>query len=367
MSGTLFSVEPSPFHDRAAELCCTNAWVRVGRLTLVEVYGAVEAEYWAAKADAALFDLSARRSYRIRGPEAADGLEHLIARRIDALEPGHQLEIAWCGDTGLLIGHGMLCRESPDSFLIVTDEPCLGWIEDTLAGFDCAVSEESRALARLGLQGPAAQAVLEAMGLTLARRLEPMRVVQGGLRGLAIGLSRRDETRFELWAGQDEARVLWDRLMAAGRPLGLKPAGTAAQTVLRLEAGEPRLGVDFTSALAARFPAEMVRPEAVGLEALIDRAKTGYVGQPALAFPTRPSRRLVRLLAETAEPLQGGIIGGHDRQAMGYLTSWGYAPAQGASLAFGWIEGDPAAVAGLVLPPDAGSAGQLRHIGCRIL
>jgi glycine cleavage system T protein (aminomethyltransferase) len=359
-------VEPSPFHDRAAELCRTNAWRRAGRLTLVEVYSAVEEEYWALKAGAGLCDLSGLRCYQILGPEALAGLNHLLARHVAPLKPGHEMDVLWCSDAGAVIGHGTLRRESEDRFVLVTREPCRSWLEDTLAGFDCTLAELTQDVARLGLAGPAARFVLDAMGLTLARQLEPKQFVAGALRGFEIGVARVGAEQFELWTGADEARVLWDRLMTAGKPFGLKPAGLAAQNLLRLERGEPAQGIDFVGALAARLPAEMVRPEALGFEALIDRGKTGYVGQTALARPAPAGRRLVRVIAQTAEPLAGAILAGPDQRAAGYLTASGHIPALGASLAFAWLDRDPKGALGLVLAPDAGSAGQLRLVPCRI-
>jgi glycine cleavage system aminomethyltransferase T len=359
-------VEPSPFHDRAAEQCRTNAWVRVGRLTLVEVYSAPEEEYWALQADAGLTDLSYLRSYRVHGPDALIGVELLITNRFAGQKAGTLIDTLWCSDAGTVIGHGTLLKESEESVQIITREPCRAWIEDTLSDFDCTVSELTQDQARLGLAGPAAQAVLEAMGLSLARQLEPQHFVTGGLRGLELGLLRRSSERFELWTGRGASRVLWDRLMAAGKPFGLKPVGTDAATVMRLQAGETALGVDFMSALAARFAAEMVRPEMLGLDTLVDRAKAGFVGQNALAIPPKPGRRLLRLVAETAQSLRGAIIAGKDQRPVGYLTSSGYAPALGASLAFGWVEtADGTVPQTLVLPPDAGSGGKLRQIPCR--
>jgi glycine cleavage system aminomethyltransferase T len=365
-------IEPSPFHERAAELCRTNAWVRAGRLTLVEVYSAVEEEYWALQADAGLYDLSYLRSYRIQGPEALLGVEHLITGRLAQHKAGELMTTLWCSDAGAVIGHGTVLKESEDAVQIITREPCKAWIEDTLSDFECRVGELTFDQARLGLAGPTGQMVLEAMGLSLARQLQPGQFITGSLRGLELGLMRRGPERFELWTGKAGARVLWDRLMSAGKPLGLKPVGTEAANLLRLQAGEPALGVDFISALTARVAAEMVRPEALGLETLIERSKRGFVGQTALEQLIPPPRRLLRLIAQTTESLKGGIIAGKDQRPVGYLTSSGYAPALGASLAYGWVEtadgpGSPqTAPQGLVLPPDAGSGGKLRQIACRL-
>jgi glycine cleavage system aminomethyltransferase T len=178
------------------------------------------------------------------------------------------------------------------------------------------------------------------------------------------------DSGFELWTTDREARVLWDRLMRAGHALRLKPTGTRARTIKRLEQGEPRQGVDFLSAMTARSWSDAAPPEAALLGALVDReGRTGFVGWQALLAATPSTRRrLVRLSADTAEPINQAIIAGGDEQPLGYVTSAAYSPGQGASLALGWIE-RPVPASGLVLflPPDSGSRGKLRKVPCALL
>ena len=365
----LLAVRPSPFHDRAAEHCLTNAWTREGALTLVEVYTAVEEEYWALSADAGLMDLSGRRAYRIKGPEAEQALEHMLATRIADLAPGQLREVIWCVDTGFIAGQGLILREGTDAFVLVTEEAAGSWIADSVTGFSCGVGDMSHGMARLALVGPAAAAMLEAVGLSVAGKLEPKHFIVGNLRGLALGLARTGEQAFELWTVEAEARVLWDRVFRAGKPLGLKPVGTAARTLLRLEAGQPRLGVDYQSALRAASWAEAVMPEAVGLSACVDlTGRGGFVGRQALTAAPEPIRRLVRLSANTAEPIGQAILAGPDQKPLGYVTSSGYSPGTGSSVAFGWVE-LPTEINGLmlVLPPHAASRGKVRRIDCAIL
>ena len=365
----LLAVRPSPFHDRAAELCLTNAWTREGALTLVEVYSALEEEYWALAADAGLTDLSARYVYRLKGPEVEAALDHLLATRTGDMQPGQCRPVLWCIDAGFVAGEGLLLREGPEAFVIVTEEPASGWITDSIAGFACALGDMSGGMARLGLTGPAAFGVLEAMGLSQAAKVELAHFIVGNLRGLPIGLARTHETGFELWTSEAEARVLWDRLMRAGQPVGLKPAGTLARTIRRLELGEPRQGVDFMSALRANAWAEAALPDALGLSARIDlTGRAGFVGWQALASAKPGRRQLVRLCADTPEPVNHAIIADGDQQPLGYVTSAAYSPGHGASLAFGWIDGRvPAEGLLLFLPPDATSRGKLRRVGCRVL
>jgi aminomethyltransferase len=372
MSGLkdLLTVRPSPFHDRAAEHCLTNAWTREGALTLVAVYGALEDEYWALTQNAGLMDLSARQAYRIKGPDAAAALDHVLATRTSDLEPGQCRPVLWCVDAGFIAGAGLVLREGPDAFMLVTEEPASAWIADSIAGFACALGDVGASMARLGLAGPAAGAVLDGMGLSQAAKLAPGHFIVGNLRGLPIGLARTSDTGFELWTTEREARVLWDRLMRAGQTLCLKPAGTRARTINRLERGEPRQGVDFFSAMTAESWSDAVLPEAALLGARVDReGRTGFVGWQALqATAQPPRRRLVRLSADTAEPLNQAIIAGGDEQPLGYVTSAAYSPGQGASLAFGWIErAVPASGLVLFLPPDSRSRGKLRRVPCALL
>jgi glycine cleavage system aminomethyltransferase T len=365
----LFTVRPSPFHDRAAEHCLTNAWTREGALTLVEVYSALEEEYWALAADAGLMDLSARCAYRLKGAEAEAALDHLLATRIGDMQPGQCRPVLWCIDAGFIAGEGLLLREAPDAFVLVTEEPAASWIADSIEGFACGFGDMSAGMARLGLAGPAALAVLDATGLSSAAQVERGHFIVGNLRGLPIGLARTQDTGFELWTTDAEARVLWDRLMRAGQPFALKPAGTRARTIHRLERGEARQGVDFMSALRANAWGDAVMPDAVGLSARVDLGgRSGFVGWQALAAARPSKRRLVRLCADTAEPVGQAIIAGGDQEPLGYIVSSAYSPGQGASLAFGWIESEvPAAGLLLFLPPDSRSRGKLRRVACRVL
>lgn len=364
----MLCIRPSPLHDRAAEYCQTNDWVRTGNTTQVAVYSSVLEEYWAAKSDAVLFDSCTLNTYRVEGSGAALGLEHLIAGSIADLTQGQFLPALWCTDTGHVIAHGFVFCERQDSFLIVCDVACRAWIEDTVAGYACRLTVVSDTTARIGLEGPLALTIFDAMGLTLGRELQDLTFFDGVLRGLRIGLARLTPDRFMLWTGTEDGRALWDRLMRAGAPFGIKPAGVRAQTILRLEKGEVQAGTDYASALRAGFAAEATRPEAVGLERLINRSKTGFVGWKSLAVPPPPlQRRLVRIKAGTDQPLDGAILVGRDQRPVGYTTSSGFIPSLGASLAFAWIEGpDSVGPLGLVLPPNAGSGGKLRKIACAL-
>ena len=91
---------------------------------------------------------------------------------------------------------------------------------------------------------------------------------------------------------------MWDALVAAGKPYGIRPAGMIALDVVRLEAGLILLEVDYTSARHAMNADQAYSPYEIGLGRLVDLDKGEFVGKRALAAEQRaggPARRLVGL------------------------------------------------------------------------
>ena len=95
---------------------------------------------------------------------------------------------------------------------------------------------------------------------------------------------------------------LWDALVDAGRPFGLRPAGLAALDLVRLEAGLILLEVDYTSSRHALSADQAYSPYEIGLGRLVDLDKPSFVGRRAL-------------LAE-------GQAGGPRRQLAGLILEW---------------------------------------------
>ncbi|MFI5200440.1 MAG: glycine cleavage T C-terminal barrel domain-containing protein, partial [Candidatus Limnocylindrales bacterium] len=119
--------------------------------------------------------------------------------------------------------------------------------------------------------------------------------------GIPIDVSRTGYTGdlgYELWVAADRAVDLWDAVIAAGKPYGIRPAGMIALDVVRLEAGLILLEVDYTSARHAMNAEQAYSPGEIGLGKLVDFDKADFVGRRALLDERRrggPRRRLVGL------------------------------------------------------------------------
>src|SRR5439155_4023145 len=123
---------------------------------------------------------------------------------------------------------------------------------------------------------------------------------------IAVDVSRTGYTGdlgYELWVDVSDAVALWDALIEAGGPHGIRPVGMLALDVARLEAGLILLEADYTSARHALNAEQAYSPGEIGLGRLVDLDKAEFVGKRALAAEARaggPARRLVGLALEWA-------------------------------------------------------------------
>jgi folate-binding protein YgfZ len=111
---------------------------------------------------------------------------------------------------------------------------------------DVALKDPSSTRTALGLAGPMAPQLLAALGVQLPPTAsDDLWLVQTRICGVPVQLIGGYPTapaRFELWCGNENVRMLWDVLLAAGAT----PCGLRAAETLRVLEGTPRYGVDHT-------------------------------------------------------------------------------------------------------------------------
>ena len=177
----------------------------------------------------------------------------------------------------------------------------LRWLTLNAGGLQVEIEDVSEATAAIALQGPLARAVLEAATGASWADLAYYRRRAGRIAGVEVDVSRTGYTGnlgYELWLSAADAIPLWDALVAAGGPYGLRPAGLAALDLVRVEAGLILLEVDYTSARHALSSEQAYSPFEIGLGRLVDFAKPAFVGRRALIEEQHrggPRRRLVGL------------------------------------------------------------------------
>ncbi|MFQ5958590.1 MAG: aminomethyltransferase family protein [Alphaproteobacteria bacterium] len=334
----------TPFHSRLAPLCHSNAWQRWAGYATVGYFTSVEDEYFAVRNAATLFDISPMVKYRIAGADAARYMNRLIPRDVDKVAPGRVAYAVWCNDDGKVLDDGTVFRLDDGAFQLNSQERHLCWLLDSALGFDVSIEDVSDAVAGLALQGPTSCAVLKAAGIGGVETLKPYRFTRFELDGLALMVSRTGYTGdlgYELWIDPGDAETLWDRLMDAGEAHGLRPIGSGALDIARIEAGFIQANTDFVAADAALRPSRWRSPFELGLDWMVDFDKGHFIGRRALLREKEAGSRyrVVGLDVEGNKPAaQALVYHGRKRREVGAVTSAVWSPTCKRNLAIATLK-----------------------------
>jgi aminomethyltransferase len=258
-------------------------------------------EYNAIREQAALIDVSPLYKYQVRGRDAERLVDRVITRDATKLKVGAVYYTPWCDEDGKVVDDGTIHRLAADRFRWTAADPQYRWLTMNASGLEVRIEDVTESLAAVALQGPWSRAVLEAATGESFADLRYFRRRPATVGGTAVDVSRTGYTGdlgYELWIPSGRAVRVWDALMAAGAPWGIRPAGMLALDVVRLEAGLILLEVDYTSARHAMNADQAYSPYEIGLGRLVDLGKAEFVGRRALLAERRaggPSRRLVGL------------------------------------------------------------------------
>ena len=276
--------------------------------------------------------------------------------------------VCWCDEHGKVVDDGTVTRLANEHFRVTSADPAYAWLQRQTRGLDVTITDSSRQLAALALQGPRSRDVLRALfGSSIDAlkffRAQPARIP--GKPALELMVTRTGYTGdlgYELWVANEQAVPLWDALFEAGAPHGLLPMGLDALDVARVEAGFLLGGVDYTSARRAQIERQKSGPFELGFDWMVELEREPFVGQAALARAKAagPERRFVGLEIdwddferiyerfalpphlETGTSREGVPLFRGGRQ-VGYATSRSWSPLLKRYLALGTIDADLAA------------------------
>ncbi len=343
------AVYPTPFHPRTSLANTLNLWHRWKDCTVADAFTDVSLEYTALRNACTVFDLSPMTKHRIEGPDALPYLNRLVTRDVAKIKPGRVGYAVWCDEQGQVIDDGTIFHLDNGVYRLCSQERQLDWLLDCAVGFNVAIKEETTDVAALALQGPTSCAVLKRMGLAGIETLSPFSIRSYQFSDTTLQISRTGFTGdlgYELWIAPGEALHLWDALFAAGSAVGIKPMGTLALDISRIEAGFIQAGVDFLPADRAVRPGRTRSPFELDLAWLVDFSKPNFTGRRALQFEqARGSKyRLLRLDVEGNKVAKDAFVYNSRQQVIGVVTSHVWSPAIKASIALASIErpdGDP--------------------------
>jgi aminomethyltransferase len=336
----------TPFHDRARALSQLDSYIPWSGYTTVDVFTNVEQEYFAIRNATTLYDLTPMVKYRIAGSSALRFLNRLMTRDIAKLKVGRVAYSVWCDDAGHLIDDGTVFHLSEAEYRLCTAERQLDWLLSSAIGFeDLVVEEVTDQIAALALQGPTSYEALKAAGLAGVERLKPFDIGTFDLGGMRITVSRTGFTGdlgYELWMDPGHAERVWDILMAAGRTRGIRPIGSKALNIARIEAGFLQPNIDFVSSAHTILLNRDRSPLELGLDWLVDFDKPHFTGRRALLVEKQraPARRLVGLDVGGNKPAHNALLYSDrkGRREVGNVTSATWSPTAKRNIALAMID-----------------------------
>lgn len=334
----------TPFHARTEAACKTHAWANWGGYRTVTTFEDLAMEHSAIRNTATLYDLCPMIKYRVEGPDAVAFLNRLTPRNVAKLRVGSVHYTLWCDDAGHLLDDGTLFRLTETHFRLCCQERHLPWLLDSAYGFDMTVTEETEDIAALSLQGPTSAEILRRAGIGIDA-LKPFRMMEVPFGHGSLMISRTGFTGdlgYELWTTPDLALPLWDRLMEAGHLHGLRPIGSDALNIARLEAGFIITGYDFIPAQVCLREDRLRTPLEMGLSWLIDWEKGHFTGRNALLKQreTGPKWAFVGLEIDGNIPADGAILYRAQKHEAGVVTGACWSPTLKRNIALAQVRAD---------------------------
>ena len=325
----------TPFGRHLRPFSLAEDWMPWAGYVSARRFETVEAEYFAIRNQATLFDISPMHKYAITGKDALAVVNRLVTRNAAKMGNNRVGYSVWCDEDGFVIDDGTLFRFSENSFRLCSQEPQYSWLHDIAWGFDVSIEDQSEAIAGLALQGPTSFSVLHAAGFEGVEKLKPFGIVElsPGLTISRTGFT--GDLGYELWVDADKADALWERLWPAGRNFGLRPIGYEALNMARIEAGFIAAGVDFQPIHHAQRPSRGRTPFELGLDWLVSFDKGYFNGRRALTAARQrgPRTMLVALEIEGHKPAQDAFVYHGRKKEAGHVTSALWSPTCKRNLA----------------------------------
>ena len=332
----------TPFHSRIQQACEINDWGIWMGYTTPKAYFDVELEYFAIRSTTGVFDLSPINKYRITGPDAEAFLNRMVTRDVSKIGVNRVGYAVWCNDAGEMLDDGTIFRLGPQDFRLCSYQRTDEWLGWCALGFDVQIENESEAIAALAVQGPTSCTVLTLAGCAGLNQLKPFGIAYYEFEGVPLAVSRTGFTGdlgYEIWIAPEKAEAFWDRLFEVGRDYLIKPIGSYALNIARIEAGFLQARVDFVPAEEAVRPGRTRSPLELGLEWQVDFGKALFNGREALLRQRDEGcrYRFVLLDVEGNKPADHSFILKNGK-TVGTVTSAAWCPTAKSNLAFAQIE-----------------------------
>lgn len=269
-------IRRSPYFD-ATVRWGAQAFSVYNHMYIPRDFGDPVENFWNLVTTAILCDVAVERQVEITGPDAAAFVQTLTPRNLSDMAVGQCKYILITNADGGLVNDPVLLRLAEDHFWIsLADSDVLLWAQGVAvhAGMDVSITEPD--VSPLQLQGPASADVMAALFGDEIRDLRYYWLRETELDGIPLVVSRTgwsSELGYEIYLRDaTHGDRLWETIMAAGEPFGLRPGHTSS--IRRIEG----------AMLSYHADADIdTNPFELGLDRLVDLdMDTEFIGKAAL-------------------------------------------------------------------------------------
>jgi aminomethyltransferase len=289
----------------------------------------ISQEHMAVRTNAGLFDVSHMGEVSILGKGASDFLSYTTLNDPIKLKPGRGQYSMIPNQQGGLIDDIYLYKNDEEDFLIICNaanrEKVVRHLRRIAEKFDVNVVDASESWALLALQGPGCSLLLARLvddDLALIKK-NSKQVAR--MLGSLVDIARTGytgEDGFEILCRPADVVKLWRALLEAGAV----PCGLGARDTLRLEAGFPLFGHEFT---------EQTNPLCSDYAWVVkDKA---FYGRQAMWNAACPRRLIGLKLIERGIARQGYRLFSNDK-VIGEVSSGSISPLTRDSIALAWVD-----------------------------
>ncbi len=330
-------------------------------------YTSITDEHLAVRNAAGVFDISHMGEVTVSGAAAAEFLNGILTNDIRKLTPGLGQYTLMCNESGGVIDDLYAYKLSEEVFLLIINasriEPDVAWLHKQAAAFgrpdDLTMSDSSNNYDAVAVQGPRVKEFIDGCfsgastcAMRVARVTDLKKNEIGGFpfTGATMIVSRTGytgEDGFEILGRPESIAKIWDALLEAGKPFGIKPCGLGARDTLRTEVCYPLYGHELD---------EQTTPIEAGVGFFVALDKGGFIGRSVLAEQkasgTKKKCVAFKLTDKGAPPRPGYPIWANGI-AVGQVVSGTQSPSLHLGIGMGYV------------PPEFAKVGTVIEIEAR--
>jgi len=312
-------------------------------------YEGIIAEHRTVRSEAGLFDLGHMGQVAVTGNGALPFLQYVASNDVSKLEPGQAQYAMLTNQQGGVVDDIIIYREPvADGYMVVVNASNrtkdVAWMQEWArrrSDLKVSVEDISDKLGMIAIQGPNSDDIVATLTDANIAELDGFTLIESTISGIPVKLARTGytgEDGFEIYPPIERTGELWDTLMSAGEPFGLRPIGLGARDTLRLEARMPLYGNEL---------GDDISPLEAGLGWAVDLEKGEFVGSGPIAAQKAAGvpRKTVgfRMTERSGAPRSHCPVQVNGIE-VGFVTSGAMSPTLGENIGLALVESSAAGV-----------------------